>query len=230
MFVEKKNRIWILESDQSALDIYKTTFSTGFETTYFNTLIQFQDYYKALCKKDLPQLLITSLSLNDGSFMEFFNTHKDIFEEISYYIVTDIDDLEVMRFFYTNKALGYYLKPIASNELLANIEWVLSKTPVLRRYDISSVKQSILVFNELTFKEQQIFDCLVNSKNRTCSREMITEKIWHGLMVHEKTFDVHLCNLRSKLSKRGMRIRKLSRGKYILENVEKYLNKNSKEC
>ena len=221
--MEKNNRIWILENDRQLIDLYKIIFDVRFETTYFNKLSQFKEYYEKMQKNDLPAMLISSLSLGDGNLIEFFNNHRDIFAEISFYIVTDIDDLEIMRFFYKNKALGYQIKPINSNQLIANLEWVLSKNKIFKKTELQVEEKSSFVFSELTSKEQQIFDCLVSSQDHICSREAITDKIWRGLMVHEKTFDVHLCNLRSKLSKRGIKIQKLGQGNYLLENIEKFM-------
>ena len=219
--MEKINRIWILENDRQVIDLYKIIFDVRFETTYFDKFSQLKQRYEETKKNDLPAMLISSLSLTDGNLIEFFNNHRDIFAEISLYIVSDIDDLEIMRFFYKNKALGYHIKPINSNELIANIEWVLTKNSIFKKMDLPVAEKPSFNFSELTSKEQQIFDCLINSKDYISSREAITEKIWRGLMVHEKTFDVHLCNLRSKLSKRGIKIQKLGQGNYLLENVEK---------
>jgi len=221
--VEKINRIWILENDRQIIDLYKIIFDVRFETTYFDKFSQLKERYEETKKTDLPAILISSLSLTDGNLIEFFNNHRDIFTDLSLYIVTDIDDLEIMRFFYKNKALGYHIKPINSNELIANIEWVLTKNPILKKTEMSKEERQSFTFSELTSKEQQIFDCLIHSKDYICSREAITEKIWRGLMVHEKTFDVHLCNLRSKLSKRGIKIQKLGQGNYLLENIEKFI-------
>jgi len=221
--VEKNNRIWILENDRQVIDLYKIIFDVRFETTYFDKFSQFQAYYEKNKENNVPAMLISTLSLSDGNLIEFFNNHRDIFAEISFYIVADIDDLEIMRFFYKNKAMGYHIKPINSNELIANLEWVLSKNQILKKMELPVEEKPTFIFSELTSKEQQIFDCLLSSKDYICSREAITDKIWRGLMVHEKTFDVHLCNLRSKLSKRGIKIQKLGQGNYLLENIEKFL-------
>ncbi|MBM62351.1 MAG: DNA-binding response regulator [Acidobacteria bacterium] len=60
---------------------------------------------------------------------------------------------------------------------------------------------------KLTRREFQILRCLVENRNRVMSRDRLLDRVWgNGDSVDERTVDVHLGRLRSKLGQAGKHI------------------------
>ena len=111
----------------------------------------------------------------------------------------------------------YISKPFSINELTARVKAVLKRSltdkkkgsTVIRFGDIElDTARKRLVINdervELTKKEYEILKLLLESQGKVFSREDILEKIWgKDVIVTERTVDVNITRLRTKLGEFG---------------------------
>ena len=72
------------------------------------------------------------------------------------------------------------------------------------------------VLKHLTLKETKLFTLFTGAPDKTLTREDINNEIWNDTIVHPKTLDVHIYNLRKKLKDHNLRIVSHVRGKWTL--------------
>ncbi len=125
----------------------------------------------------------------------------------------------------------YISKPFSVNELAARIRAVLK-----RSYADKVNKRSILQFNgidldtvrkrliinderiELTKKEYEILKVLLENQGQVFSREDLLNRIWgHDIIVTERTVDVNITRLRTKLGPYGHSLRNKTGYGYFFE-------------
>jgi len=111
----------------------------------------------------------------------------------------------------------YISKPFSINELTARVKAVLKRSETGRKEDseilkfgnieLDNVKKRILIDNvkiDLTKKEYQILLLLIENQGQIFSREDILRRIWGGdIIVTDRTVDVNITRLRSKIGKYG---------------------------
>ena len=114
----------------------------------------------------------------------------------------------------------YISKPFSIHEVLARVGAVLRRRTVLSAGEDSSIKiggieiipdrklvRSNGVDVMLTPKEYGILNMLVSSPGRVFSREDILHRVWQDdSLVLERTIDVHITRIRSKLGAPGAQI------------------------
>ncbi len=69
---------------------------------------------------------------------------------------------------------------------------------------------------KLTKIEQEILNMFVEAPHRTLKRSELVYAVWGEVIVHPKTLDVHLYNLRKKIQAHGMSIMCQEPGTWIL--------------
>jgi len=67
----------------------------------------------------------------------------------------------------------------------------------------------------------QILDLFMNNPDHILSRHEIEEKIWPGEKVYPKNVDVHIYNLRRKISPRGLMIKSVGTNRWQLMPILK---------
>ena len=112
----------------------------------------------------------------------------------------------------------YITKPFSVNELIARVKAVINRSssqidkkdqPILRFNDIElDIEHKRLIVegvkNELTRKEFEIIKLLLENQGSVYSRENFLSLIWgKDVIVTERTVDVNIARLRSKLGKHG---------------------------
>ncbi len=126
----------------------------------------------------------------------------------------------------------YVRKPFSPNELIARIKTVLrrieshreSVTPAIisvGNITIAPDKHEVVVDGnkvELTSTEFRILQLLASEKGRVFSRDRILDHLWgNEKVVVDRTIDVHIRHLRSKLGTASKLIRNLHGVGYKLE-------------
>jgi two-component system alkaline phosphatase synthesis response regulator PhoP len=125
----------------------------------------------------------------------------------------------------------YVSKPFSVNELGARVKAVLK-----RSYNDKVNNKSILQFNgidldtvhkrviindervELTKKEYEILKLLLENQSKVFSREELLSRIWgHEVIVTQRTVDVNITRLRTKLGQFGPSIRNKTGYGYFFE-------------
>jgi DNA-binding response OmpR family regulator len=193
--------IWILDGDRQSLELYRNTLGHQYPLRVFDSLSELTD---AMHKPNTPaaQLLIADPEYADGTLHEAFGMGREGGISAQVMIVSQLDDLELIRFYLKTGARDYLLKPLRANELIAKVERALAQSAnreiLILRNDLDGI-----TVNDLTFREHQLLTVFLSRPNRTVARQDLHEAIWNKVMVNRKTLDVHLFNLRRKLRPLG---------------------------
>jgi two-component system, OmpR family, alkaline phosphatase synthesis response regulator PhoP len=125
----------------------------------------------------------------------------------------------------------YISKPFSINELIARVKAVLKRThnenimsdPIIRygNIEIDTVKKRLIINDkriELTKKEYEILKLLLDNQGKVFSREDILSLVWgKNVIVTERTIDVNITRLRSKLEDNGKYLRNKTGYGYYFE-------------
>jgi len=125
----------------------------------------------------------------------------------------------------------YIAKPFSVNELTARIKAVLkrSKTETKKDHDIlkfgnielDNIRKRIVVDRDkidLTKKEFEILKLLLENTGKVFSREEILHRIWGGdVIVIDRTVDVNITRIRSKIGKYGSSLKNKTGYGYFFE-------------
>lgn len=197
--MKKGNSIWILEDFEGCRFVYHKVLDHRFETRYFSKL---EDFRQALrLTSEMPDLVVADLSLEDGSFFDILGNAED--QElltVPFIVVSSMCDSDALRFCYRKGAIDYLVKPFKKAELLVKIEQALLKKSTFR--GVSDLLHS----DSFTKKERQIMQVLYDAKGSSVSREKILKTIWKKESVAPKTVDVHIHNIRKKVTSSEIKI------------------------
>ena len=125
----------------------------------------------------------------------------------------------------------YISKPFSVNELTARVKAVLKrartdkvKVPVTIRYgeiEMDTVRKRLILNDEkveLTKKEFEIMKLLLENQGKVFSRDEILTTVWgHDIVVTERTVDVNITRLRTKLGIYGKNLKNKTGYGYFFE-------------
>jgi len=125
----------------------------------------------------------------------------------------------------------YIPKPFSVNELTARVKAVLKrsrsdkvKAPVTIRYgdiEMDTIRKRLIINDEkveLTKKEFEIMKLLLENQGKVFSRDEILTSIWgHDVVVTERTVDVNITRLRTKLGNYGKNLKNKTGYGYFFE-------------
>ena len=125
----------------------------------------------------------------------------------------------------------YISKPFSINELTARVKAVLKRSSsrrikgeILVRYgdiELDTVRKRVVISDEkieLTRKEYEILRLLLENPGKIFSREEILGKVWEkDVIVTNRTVDVNITRLRSKLGKYGASLKNKTGYGYYFE-------------
>ncbi len=125
----------------------------------------------------------------------------------------------------------YLSKPFSVNELIARIKAVLKRSHsetknannvlVYNEISLDRVRKRLIINDEkieLTRKEFEILNLLLENQGTVFSRDEILKRIWgEDIIVTDRTVDVNITRLRTKLGKYGSCIRNKSGYGYYFE-------------
>jgi DNA-binding response OmpR family regulator len=125
----------------------------------------------------------------------------------------------------------YIPKPFSVNELTARVRAVLkrsqkekTKSQIILKFgdiELDTAKKRLLINDEkieLTKKEYEILKLLLENQAKVFSREDILTKVWSdGVIVTDRTVDVNITRLRTKLGSYGQNLRNKTGYGYYFE-------------
>jgi two-component system alkaline phosphatase synthesis response regulator PhoP len=125
----------------------------------------------------------------------------------------------------------YIQKPFSVNELTARVKAVLKRVhkesakfvPVIkfREIELDTVRKRLIINDEkveLTKKEYEILKTLLDNQGRVFSRDDLLNLIWgKDVIVSERTIDVNITRLRSKLGDYGQYLKNKTGYGYYFE-------------
>ena len=116
----------------------------------------------------------------------------------------------------------YIMKPYTVRNVIARVKSVLRRTSGSRPYNTTAEKSDILQIEglqldiefkrclvdgteiKLTKKEFELLAYLISHRGKICSREQILAKVWSNeVVVLDRTIDVNITRLRTKIGKYG---------------------------
>jgi DNA-binding response OmpR family regulator len=205
--------VWVVEDDPSAIFVYEDILKLRYQIRVFSELAPFIEAIKS--KAPRPDFLISDLRLGDESFLDFLTSVDSIdYLTCPFIIISNVDDLDILRLCFDEGAIDYLTKPFTKNELLVKIERLLKSKDSHTSGPIPLGEGKIIFdpFNMslkrfpnytvyLTAKEMQLYS-LINSateKGDSISRNELIKELWGEVLVSSKSLDVHLYHLRKKL-------------------------------
>ena len=128
----------------------------------------------------------------------------------------------------------YISKPFSVNELIARVKAVLKRSftdKVLNKtiiqfngIDLDTVRKRLIINDErieLTKKEYEILRTLLENQGTVFSREDLLRRIWgEDVIVTERTVDVNITRLRTKLGQYGSSLKNKTGYGYFIEFEE----------
>jgi DNA-binding response OmpR family regulator len=199
--------IWIIEEDSHTHSVYRNALEKHFRILLFS---DFKSFETALQKSPHPpHLIIAELRSRDDFIFKNLSTLPKSMNWAPFVVVSALDDADALRACFENGAVDHIVKPLRGNELLAKVEKAMER--LSSSFDLDP--SSLTVWNHrkrseiLTPKEFQIMAVISGANGRQVTREQLIRKIWDNFIVSEKTFDVHLSNLRKKIRSVELEIR-----------------------
>lgn len=227
---EKKSRspsparakVWIIEDDPGIQVVYEEMLGELYELIIFENIEDFSAAMASADGKDIS-LLIADIRLPKISFLSYLKSDfKDQIKKIPYVVVSSLSDADILKFCYEQGASDFIVKPFTRGEILSKIDRALTlaadKTVPTIELDSASltVKANSEISQSLTSKEFQIITIVYGGAGHSISKSEIIAMIWGDSKKETKALDVHLANLRKKISPLGIDIRYRHPGKYVL--------------
>ncbi len=225
-----KQLIAILDDEPDILNLVSINLEkSGFETVKF----EIADELNKFLEKKIPDLIVLDLMLPDA---DGFDVCKDLkknerFMSIPIIMLTAKGDE-------TDRILGlefgaddYVVKPFSPRELVARVKAVLRRGKVKEEakkiieigkiLHIDLQKYEVYLNNKklnLTSTEFKIIKLLATRKSWVYSRNQILDHLWgNDKIVVDRTVDVHIRNLRTKLGPAGKFIKNIRSVGYKIE-------------
>jgi two-component system, OmpR family, alkaline phosphatase synthesis response regulator PhoP len=125
----------------------------------------------------------------------------------------------------------YISKPFSVNELTARVKAVLKRSYTdkvsnksilqFNGIDLDTVRKRLIINDELidlTKKEYEILKTLLENQGKVFSREDLLTRIWgHDVIVTERTVDVNITRIRTKLGQFGSSLKNKTGYGYFIE-------------
>lgn len=206
--------IYCLEDDASIRElIIYTLKSSDFEACGFESS---KELFNAL-DRQIPELIILDIMLPDMDGLEIIKKLKssEKYKEIPVIFAT-AKTSESDKVIGLNLGADDYLsKPFGMLEMVARVKAILRRdkrnkpedTITFKEIEMNKLKRSVKVNGkeiDLTQKEFNLLQCLIENPEIVFSRERLLDKIWgEDYLGESRTIDVHIGTLRSKLLDAG---------------------------
>lgn len=224
----KGKRILIVDDEEDLCEILQYNLSNeGYETDIAHSA-------EEALKKNANEYDLLMLDVMMGTISGFKLAdmlRKEMGNSVPVIFLTAKDSENDILTGFSIGADDYITKPFSVKELTARVKAVLKRTnslknksqPLARFGDIeldTSRKRLIISDKkiELTKKEYEILRLLLENPTKVFSREDILSRIWGGdVIVTDRTVDVNITRLRSKLGKYGHNLKNKTGYGYFFE-------------
>jgi len=223
--MNRQASIWILTDDDPLIAILMTMLqSEDWGVRMFGSTAECAVALNA-SYGEKPDLVIARIATPDVSVVEILQSdfgttlvHNPVI------VLSDVQSPDIRRVCFGLGGLDYIIMPFPMEELMVKMRRILSR-PSVGTVDVESIALDPvtmtatcgrLVSPSLTSKEYQILSRLVVSRNRPTPRDEIINSVWNSTKIGPKTIDVHICNLRRKLTYIDLDIRACPPSDYLL--------------
>jgi len=225
---EKGNKILIVDDEEDLCEILQYNLNnSGFVTDVAHS--SEESLKKPLHDYDLFLLDVMMGSMSGFRLAEKLRKEYKINVPIIFLTAKDTEN-DIL----TGFSLGaddYMAKPFSINELTARVKAVLkrsdsdnSKNQEILKFDnieLDNIRKRVLIEQvkiDLTKKEYEILKLLLENIGKVYSREDILHRIWGGdVIVTDRTVDVNIARIRSKLGKFGANLKNKTGYGYFFE-------------
>jgi len=220
--------IWCVEDDDNIreIEVY-TLISTGFEAKGF---ADGKAFFEAL-NKSLPDLIVLDIMLPDTDGVEMLKKlkNREDTKEIPVIMAT-AKGMEYDKIYSLDLGADDYLvKPFGMLEMVSRIKAVLRRcepkadddTIKIKGIVLSCDKHTVMVDNNriiLTYKEYELLKLFMTKPGIVFTRDQLFNIVWgQDYFGESRTIDMHIRNLRQKLSPYGNVIETVRNVGYRLE-------------
>lgn len=200
--------IWVYVGTDAQRAYYQNCLSYRYQLVFFDKAEQLID---SISDTTRPDLVIADIPLAQIDVLKKFTMTMKKTQTI---VVTELDDFECINYAFELGASEYFVKPLNQNLFLSKVRRVLY--PDYRNFAQSAMDKRFDRLG-LTVKELKIMKSLLSSPSNKMHRDAIVERIWGSITVHQKTLDVHIYNLRKKLSGSEFSIRSEGSGFFAID-------------
>ena len=222
--------IIILDDEKDILELVEVNLKrNGFKSATF----EFVDEFWAYLDKNMPDLIILDLMLNDADGFDICKKIKtnDRLAHIPIIMLSARSDEPDRIVGLEIGADDYITKPFSPRELIARIKVILKRVEKAEpKPDIIKINDNFIIdinrfevrINEklidLTATELRLLKLLVEKPGWVFNRDHILSYLWgDDKVVVERTIDVHIKNLREKLQEYGDLIKSVRGVGYKIE-------------
>ncbi len=223
-----EKRILIVDDEEDLCEILQYNLTNeGYKTDIAHSAEE--ALKRSLHNYDLLMLDVMMGPMSGFKFADKLRKEMDINVPVIFLTAKDTEN-DVL----TGFSLGaddYITKPFSVNELTARVKAVLKrsasdkgKTQSLIKFgeiQLDTVRKRLILNDEkveLTKKEYEIIKLLLENQSTVFSREDILIRIWGGdVIVTDRTVDVNITRLRTKLGKYGQNLKNKTGYGYFFE-------------
>jgi DNA-binding response OmpR family regulator len=219
--VAGRKLIAVVDDEPDILELVSINLGrAGFDVLSFTSSSAFMDHLR----REIPDMVILDLMLPDTHGTEVCRILRSSERTAGIPIImltAMVDEADRVAGLEMG-ADDYVTKPFSPRELVARVKAVLRRGRPSGPSRLIEINGKLLIdpdkFSvtlddrelELTYTEFRLLHALADGKGRVFSRKRLLEILWQGeKYVTERTIDVHIANLRSKLGDSG----------YLIENV-----------
>lgn len=203
--------IWVLEQDPTNHGLYSAALVQEFDLSFFCTI---HELMESIGQSDHPALLISDRPLTESQKAHWHSDAFDLFlKEVPFIIISDIDEVTVIKECFDQGAKFYIHRPFGMGELLAKVGKVISEDATYEEALINldpisfKINRSELFSDKLTLKEFQILSLIHSCPSWRAQRTDIVQALWGDVTNTPKALDVHIFNLRRKVNQLGLQIK-----------------------
>jgi two-component system, OmpR family, alkaline phosphatase synthesis response regulator PhoP len=210
----KGKNILIVDDEEDLCEILQYNLSNeGFKTEVAHSAEE--ALKKTLCDFDLILLDVMMGQMSGFKFAD--KIRKELNIDIPVIFLTAKDTENDILTGFSLGADDYVSKPFSINELTARVKAVLKRSYAdkvnsksimqFNGIDLDTVRKRVIINEErveLTKKEYEILKVMLENQGKVFSREEFLSRIWgHDVVVTERTVDVNITRLRTKLGPFG---------------------------
>ncbi len=195
-----RKKILVIDDDIDLLELLKFQFeSVGFHIEVANNGL---DGIK-IAKKFIPDIVLLDLVMDKIDGIEVCERMKSIDKLVNIPIAILSGRTESYNEIssFVAGADTYITKPIKFKVLLARINSLLKREYNHSKPNIDQqLKSNIVSDNTLTKIERQLLTLFAHNANTLLTRDRIMKEVWENTIISYRTIDVHISNLRKKVT------------------------------